>query len=77
MAAEIAQSQEISYAMIGALHARMNRTNLGNIYKYINRAFSKELQVVFHFDIIKFQKSLIKHEAYVKFCSDNGDLLSN
>jgi hypothetical protein len=77
MAAEVPVSQEICYAMIGALHARMNRGNLGNIYKYINRAFSKELQVVFHFDIVKFQKSLIKHEAYVKFCSDNGDLLTN
>jgi len=77
MAAEIPQSQEICYAMVGALHARMTRNNLGNIYQYINRAFSKELQVVFHFDIPKFSKSLIKHQAYVKFSADNGDLLAN
>jgi hypothetical protein len=77
MAAEIPQSQEICYAMIGALHSRMDRSNLGNIYTYINRAFSKELQVVFHFDIAKFKSSLIKHDAYIKFSAANGDLLTN
>jgi hypothetical protein len=77
MGAEIPQSQEICYAMIGALHSRMDRGNLSNIYKYINRAFSKELQVVFHFDVVKFKKTLIKHEAFIKFSADNGDLLTN
>jgi hypothetical protein len=77
MGAEVPQSQEICYAMIGALHSRMDRGNLGNIYKYIERAFSKELQVVFHFDIAKFNKSLIKHEAHIKFSADNGDLFTN
>jgi hypothetical protein len=77
MGAEIPQSQEICYAMIGALHSRMDRSNLDNIYTYINRAFSKELQVVFHFDINKVNPALIKHEAYIKFSADNGDLLTN
>jgi hypothetical protein len=77
MGAEIPASQEICYAMIGALHSRMDRGNLGNIYKYIDRAFSKELQVVFHFDIAKFNKSLVKHEAHIKFSADNGDLFTN
>jgi hypothetical protein len=75
--AEIPSSPDICYAMIGALHSRMDRANLGNIYKYIDRAFSKELQAVFHFDVVKFNGNLNHHAAYIKFATDNGDLFTN
>lgn len=77
MGAEMPSTPDICYAMIGALHSRSNRGNLGNIYKYIGRAFSKEMQAVFHFDLPKFQPKLTKHAAYVKFAADNGDLFTN
>ena len=77
LGAEVPNSPEICYAMIGALHSRMNRGNLGNIYKYLDRAFSKELQAVFHLDVEKFNPGLVKHEAFIKFSIDNGDLFTN
>ena len=77
MGAELPTTPDICYAMIGALHSRADRSNLANIYKYIDRAFSKEMQVVFHFDVPKFNPKLIKHEAYVKFAVDNGNLFTN
>lgn len=75
--AEVPNNPEIMYAMIGALHSRMTRQNISNIYTYMGRAFSKELQAVFHFDVEKFNPSLIKTAAYIKFAADNGDLFSN
>lgn len=77
MGAEIPSTPDICYAMIGALHSRMDRANLGNIYTYIARAFTKELQAVFHFDVAKFSAKLDHHEAYIKFAADNGDLFTN
>lgn len=75
--AELPTSPDISYAMIGALHARMDRGNLGNIYKYIRRAFSTELQAVFHFDVQKFNDKLTKHQDHIKWAADHGDLFTN
>jgi hypothetical protein len=75
--AQIPSTPDICYAMIGALHCRMDRGNLANIYKYIDRAFSKELQAVFHFDLTKFNAKLDHHSAYIKFAADNGDLFTN
>jgi hypothetical protein len=77
MGAEVPSTPDICYAMIGALHQRMDRGNIQNIYKYIHRAFSRELQVVFHLDVENFNPKLMQSEAYIKFCADNGDLLSN
>jgi hypothetical protein len=77
MGAELPTSPDVGYAMIGALHSRMDRSNIGNVYKYIDRAFSKELQAVFHFDVEKFKPELRKSVAYIKFAADNGDLFSN
>jgi hypothetical protein len=70
-------SPDISYAMIGALHTRMDRNNIDNIYIYIDRAFTKELQAVFHFDIKKIKPSLVKTQAYIAFAAANGDLFTN
>jgi hypothetical protein len=75
--AELPSGPDIGYAMIGALHSRMDRGNLKNIYRYMDRAFSKELQAVFHFDVEKFNPKLSKHEAFIKFAADNGDLFTN
>ena len=75
--AEKPATQEICYAMIGALHSRMDRRNLGNIYKYITLHFSKELQAVFHWDIESYNKGLTHHEAYIKWSQKHGDMLSN
>jgi hypothetical protein len=75
--AELPNSPNIMYAMIGALHQRMERSNIDNIYVYIDRAFTKELQAVFHFDIKKIKPSLIKTAAYIKFAADNGDIFTN
>lgn len=77
LGAELPNSPNIMFAMIGALHCRMDRKNIDNIYKYINRAFSKELQAVFHFDIKKIKPSLIKTSAYIDFAAKNGDLFTN
>jgi len=70
-------NQEAAYATMGALHSRMTRKNLGNIYWYISKHYTKELQVVFHHDVKGYQPDLIKHEAYIKWSVDNGDLLTN
>lgn len=75
--AEAPSSQEIAYAMMGALFSRCERKNLGNIYKYIGMHFSKELQTVFHFDLPTYHPGLAKHEAYIKYSTDNGDLYTN
>jgi hypothetical protein len=75
--AEIPAQPDICYAMIGALHARMDRSNIGNIYKYIDRAFSKELQAVFHMDVEKFKPNLTQSQGYIQFSANNGDLLTN
>ena len=75
--AEKPATQEICYAMIGALHSRMDRQNLGNIYKYIGMHFSKELQAVFHWDISAYNNSLTHHKAYIKWAEKHGDMLSN
>jgi hypothetical protein len=76
-AAEIPDAPDVKYAMLGALHSRMNRKNLGNIYKYIGRAFPLELQAVFTLDVEQYNKSLVQHPAYVKWCADNGDVFTN
>lgn len=68
---------DVAYAMIGALHSRMNRSNLANIYIYIEKHFSKELQAVFHWDVEAYQPSLIKHTSYVDWSTRNGSILSN
>ena len=77
LGAEIPHSPQIMFAMIGALHSRLTRQNIDNIYRYTARAFSKELQAVFHFDIAKFHPKLVNSATYIKFAADNGDLLSN
>jgi hypothetical protein len=77
LGAEVPSKPDICYAMIGALHSRMDRGNLKNIYRYMDRAFSKEMQAVFHMDVKKFKPNLVQHEAYIKFAADNGDLLTN
>lgn len=70
-------SNEQAYAIIGALHTRMTRKNLSNIYSYIKMHFARELQVVFHWDVEKYQPELQKHEAYISWSQQNGDRLSN
>jgi hypothetical protein len=75
--AEKPKTQEICYALIGALHARMNRQNIGNIYKYMDMHFSKELQAVFHWDVEANDKSLIQTPAYIDWARRHGDMLSN
>ena len=75
--AEAPRDAQTSYAMIGALHSRMNRGNLANIYKYIGMHFRKELQLVFHFDVAAYQPSLEKHSAYIEWARVAGDMLTN
>ena len=75
--AEAPKDQEACYAMIGALHSRMDRGNLGNIYKYIRAHFSKEMQAVFHWDVEHYNKNLIQHESYIGWAKDHGDMLTN
>ena len=75
--AQIPDEPQIMYAMIGALHSRMDRKNIKNIYTYIDRAFSKELQAVFHLDVGKVKPNLMQTEAYIKFAAENGDLFTN
>jgi len=77
MGAEKPSTPDIAYAMIGALHVRMERSNLDNIYKYIEKNFSLELQAVFHFDIPKFDKKLTHHQAHIAWDVKNGDVFSN
>lgn len=77
MGAEAPGASDIMYAMIGALHARMDRSNIDNIYKYIDKHFPKELQAVFHFDVKKFNDKLIHTKAYIDWAANNGDLLTN
>jgi hypothetical protein len=75
--AEQPSSPDIAYAMIGALHSRMDRGNLANIYTYIERAFTQELQAVFHFDVEKFNEPLTKHASHIRWAANHGDLFSN
>jgi hypothetical protein len=77
MGAQIPSEPQIQYAMIGALHSRMNRGNISNIYIYMDRAFSKELQAVFHQDVEKVDAKLMQTQAYIQFSADNGDLFTN
>jgi hypothetical protein len=77
LGAEAPKDTEAAYAMIGALHSRMDRGNLDNIYKYIGAHFTKELQAVFHWDVEGYNKNLIQHAAYIKWAADNGNMLSN
>jgi hypothetical protein len=75
--AEVPRAPDTMYAMMGALHGRMNAQNLGNIYKYIKRAFTKEMQMVFHLDVANFNAKLERHEAYIDWSVKNGHKLSN
>jgi hypothetical protein len=75
--AEAPSSPDIMYAMIGALHARMDRGNLDNIYFYTEKHFPLEMQAVFHFDIKKFKPNLIQHQAHIAFNKKHGDLFTN
>jgi hypothetical protein len=75
--AEAPSSPDIMYAMIGALHSRMNRGNLANIYLYTDKHFPLEMQAVFHFDIPKFQPKLIQHLAHIEFDKKHGNLFTN
>lgn len=77
LSAEAPKTDEIAYAMIGALHSRMSRANIDNIYVYIRKYFTVELQAVFHFDVGQYDKSLMKTKGYVSWSRDYGDLLSN
>jgi len=70
-------TNEIAYAMVGALHTRMNRKNLANIFTYIDKHFVKELQAVFFLDIENYQPSLMETPAYINWAKNNGDLLTN
>lgn len=70
-------SDEICYAMIGALHSRMERGNIANIYTYVRKHFKRELQAVFHWDIESYKPELVETKAYVDWAKDHGDLLSN
>ena len=70
-------NQETAYACIGALHSRMDRSNIQNIYTYIQRCFSKEMQAVFHYDVESYQPKLMKSQAHVEWSRQNGDVLTN
>lgn len=70
-------NQETAYACIGALHSRMDRSNIQNIYTYIQRCFSKEMQAVFHYDVESYNPALMKSQAYVEWSRQNGDVLTN
>lgn len=70
-------SDEIAYAMIGALHSRMTRGNMDNIYTYIRKNFTLELQAVFHWDVESYNESLMKTKGYVNWSKDHGEILSN
>lgn len=76
-AAGAPETEELCYAMIGALHSRMDRSNLGNIYTYIQKHFTIELQAVFHWDVESYDKNLAHHQAYIHWAKVNGDKLSN
>jgi hypothetical protein len=75
--AEVPTTPDIMYAMIGALHVRMDHNNISNIYKYIERVFPQELQAVFYFDVKKFNPALINTRAHVAWAANHGDILSN
>lgn len=75
--AEIPDKPDIKFAMIGALHHNMNTSNLANVYRYVERAFPKELQMVFHMDIKNYNPALTRHNSHIQWAADNGDLLSN
>lgn len=70
-------TDEIAYAMMGALHHRMERSNMDNIYVYIRKNFSLEMQAVFHMTVGDYNKSLMKTMGYIEWAKDHGDLLSN
>jgi len=70
-------TDEIAYAMIGALHTRMTRANLDNIYTFIRKNFSIELQAVFHWDVESYNPGLMKSKGYVEWSKDHGHVLSN
>jgi len=75
--AEAPSAPDIMYAMIGALHVRMDRSNLANIYTYMSTHFPVELQAVFHFDVKKYNPKLEKHQAYIAWSVAHGDMLTN
>jgi len=77
LGAEVPTTPDIQYALIGALHARMDRQNLENIYKYIDRAFTKEMQLVFHMDVKNYNADLQHTPAYINWVAKNGDKLAN
>ena len=76
-AADVPSGADTMYAMMGALHGRMNHQNLENIYKYIRRAFSKEMQMVFHMDVENYNKDLVYNPGYIQWSVDNGHKLTN
>jgi hypothetical protein len=77
MQADIPGAPDTMYAMIGALHSRMTNSNLENIYTYIDRAFTKEMQMVFHRDVKGYNKSLIHNAGYIQWAAKNGEKMTN
>jgi hypothetical protein len=73
----VPEQKDIQYAMLGALHHNMHAGNISNIYKYIKRAFSRELQMVFHFDVEAYKPEIVNTTAYIEWSKEHGDLLSN
>lgn len=75
--ADVPQKKDIQFAMIGALHHNMEIKNIDNIYKYIRRAFSRELQMVFHMDVEQYKPEVCLSNGYRTWSEEYADLLSN
>jgi MoxR-like ATPase len=70
------KDRAVMYAMLGVFHRNMSKTNIDNIYRYLELHFPLEMQAVFHLDIEKYNKSLVKTKGYINWSVENGEAIS-
>jgi hypothetical protein len=71
--ADAPDSRMVMYAMQGVFHRVMDKANINNIYTYIRKHFSLELQAVFHFGVDKYKPALVKTRGYIDWSVEYGD----
>jgi hypothetical protein len=74
--ADAPANNDVQYALVGVFHRRMTKTNLDNIYKYVTLHFKREMQAIFHFDVEKYNSSLVKTKGYVDWSVANGEAMT-
>lgn len=74
--ADAPASLDVQYALLGVFHRRMTKGNIDNIYTYLNLHFKLEMAAVFHFDVEKYNKELVKSKGYVDWSVNHGEAMT-